>query len=337
MKPCPPTGLDTQLSGSVIGTDPGQQRVILVLAHRPDPTAERLVALLRRMTDCASTVPITPKQGSPHPCENHSWRSARPALPQLVFLDEIATSPSFRHGLDGGRCQTSVRLRDGRSWSDTDLAVVVNRLQFADVPQFSRARAVDREYAVMEFFALLISWLSGLDCPVIQPPSAQALHGRLLSPIAWQSLAVRAGLAVPRLRVVTSPRLFPAAQHPKQPMVPIPHGPDLLGIDLPDLDRDLGADQPLFLGDSFGTDHQTVLVFGEEILGDLPGDLAIPCRRLVRLSGHTLLRIHFSRHCDGDEWLFTGAEPVPNLATSSEIAALARLIVRTQFNTPHTL
>jgi len=332
MTPRPPVGPDTLRSGSVAGTDPENPRVILVLAHRPDPTAERLVALLQRLTDPQSDDPCTRIPQASIPTRDGRIPTTGAARAELVFLDQIATSTSFQHRLDGSICRTSVQLRDGRKWSDSDLAVVVNRLQFADVPHFVRARSGDREYAVMEFFALLISWLSGLTCTVIQPPSAQALHGRLLSPVAWQSLAARAGLAVPRLRIVTRSRQFPSPRLTGQIMKPIPGGPALLGLDLPDIDPELGTDQPLFLGDALGTDSRTILVLGDEILGDLPDELADPCRRLARLSGHTVLRIHFSNRPDRNAWLFTGAEPVPTLSTSTEIAAMARLTLQKVIN-----
>lgn len=294
--------------GPLPSSGPGEPVLVLVLANRPDPTAERLVAVLRRWSREPGVI------GDP------GFRV------ELVFPEELATATRFSHTLEGGCCRSEVRLADGRKFRDAELGVVVNRLLFAEVPQFHRGRPADREYATMEFFALLLSWFAGLPCRVLNPPSAQALHGQLLSTLGWQHLAARAGLPVPVLRVVTSPRRSSSSN--PQPLRPIEGGVGFLGLDLPDVDPELGSDQPQFLGEHFRPNGCQALVLGDDVAGGVPSEIAAGCRQLARLSGHDILRIHFAELASTGHRVFAGAEAVPQVSSSAEVASLARLVVQ---------
>ena len=71
------------------------------------------------------------------------------------------------------------------------------------------AATADRDYARMEMFALLLSWLANPGCPVINRPAPNALAGSAYRPPMWHRLAQIAGLTTVSLVATSSTRRFP--------------------------------------------------------------------------------------------------------------------------------
>ena len=63
----------------------------------------------------------------------------------------------------------------------------------------------DRAYVAAEMTAFLIDWLSSLDCPKLNPPTAGCFSGPMWRPEHWVVKAAAAGLPVEPLRRSTRP------------------------------------------------------------------------------------------------------------------------------------
>jgi hypothetical protein len=272
----------------------------LILCHRCDMTAKRVAALL----------------GSALTNETV----------ELVYLDELIQSPHLSQRLQDRNSSSEFQLWDGRRVGSDDLALVFNRLRYVEIAHFHRAKPAERDYAVSEMFALLVSWLHSLQCPVLNPPSSQSLQGRFLSPLAWQSLALSAGLSVPELRIVTSQR-----RYTERVLPPLPDGAAVLGVspESPAMSQFGGGNWPGVFCTALGTAIRTVLVLGSEVFGDIDGTQEVPCRNLARLSGFDILRLQFVQAARSTAWIFIGADPVPELTSPTEVAALTHFLLRT--------
>ena len=110
---------------------------------------------------------------------------------KLGSAEEIVYAPRWVHRLADPPAESEITLHDGTQIRGPETGVVFNRLQCVDMPHFA---AADREYALMEMHALILSWLASLPCPVINVPAPQGLAGADRSQLAWQYLAAKAGL-----------------------------------------------------------------------------------------------------------------------------------------------
>jgi hypothetical protein len=63
----------------------------------------------------------------------------------------------------------------------------------------------DHAYMQAEFRAVLLAWLAGLACPVINRPNAAHWYGVGAPILAWRRALHRAGLPLPRLMVTSDP------------------------------------------------------------------------------------------------------------------------------------
>lgn len=145
----------------------------------------------------------------------------RVAARLALLLEKMGISPVRRvtelelaharwaHWISGlGNCSTWVRLEDGTVLGP-GLRGVVNRLTTLTLPQ-AVASSADADYARHENFALLISWLAGLRCTVIDRPTASSLGGTGLSHSDWVGRALSAGFCVPPVR---ERRRLPTSRH----------------------------------------------------------------------------------------------------------------------------
>lgn len=255
----------------------------LILAHPGDATATLVAARLRQR----------------HP----------PEETRLVFLDEIIFAPHWAHRLNGGSPRTVLTLRDGAAIQHDQIGVVFNRLRYVDMPRFHASEKIDREYAVMEMFALLLSWLKSLACPIINPISPQSLAGPNHSTLAWQHLAGKAGLPTARMRLTSSLRRYAVPE-----LVACPAGAPTLG------------NVPAWLIEPWGDQIAQALVVGDQVLGNTPDRLIPGCLKLASLSGVELLLIHFASCERKEDWKFNGVDPVPSLTGEAPIQAIVGLL-----------
>jgi hypothetical protein len=221
---------------------------------------------------------------------------------RLVSLAELELSPAWQVHLDDSTRASSVRLHDGSTLSSDGPDVVFNRLQHVRMEHYAAAKPADREYALMEMFALMVSWLTSLPCPVLDRAAPDGLGGRPRSPIGWQILAGRAGLSPMRLLATTSLRRYRVPGWKEL-------DPRLLLPGMEPVPVVAHLDHPAVLAAPIGNETCSGVVVGNEVLGNLPAELVAPCLRLARLAGTTLLRCHFTRDGAGATWLFTGADP----------------------------
>lgn len=157
----------------------GRPRV-LVLATRDDDPARMLADHLGQ-----GTVVVGPQDLS-----RPGWTYAR--KPSL----RTGVSPFGRFRADG-------------------LTAVVSRISAIQPVDLTHVRTGDRDYVAAEMTAFLRAWLTGLPCPVVNPPTATCLSGPALTEHQWVVLCAQ--LSVPvraaRLAVPAVPghRAIPAA------------------------------------------------------------------------------------------------------------------------------
>ena len=266
----------------------------LVLAHHGDDTAARVAALLDQR----------------HP----------PGATRLASMEEIVCAPKWEHRLGPNGVQTELILGDGTMIRSDDIGVVFNRLRAVAVPRFAGAPDAERDYATMEMFALLLSWLRGLPCPVINPPSNQGLSGAHRHLAVWQLLAGKAGLPALRLRLTSNPRRYPDFA---LKLSFCPSGGASAA-------SSAVIDRPTLLAEAVGVHDYSALVIGDAVLGSPTPDLDEPCRRLARSCNQHLLRIYFSSTLEpARPVVFTGADFFPDILDEKPLHVLITLLEET--------
>ena len=242
--------------------------MLLILASRVDEGAEWLAAAMPP----GSAVLVTPADLSVS-----GWRVDSAALEGAVFVA-------------GGRT-VEVRAITG----------VVCLLPYVFDRELVQIEPESRPYVAAEMTAFLRYWLSVLDCPKLNPPSASCLSGPGWRLERWHMAAVAAGL-------------------PTQPLVR----------------RTSGQGVSPFMGNGHAI---TMTVVGESCIG--PGDaaLAAHARALADAAGVGMLSVHFvpaddrageqaltnQRHSSpgaNERYVFAGADCFPDLRSGGMIAAV---------------
>ncbi len=200
----------------------------------------------------------------------------------------------WQHAPDGDG--TRVDLPDGTRLDDRDIGVVLNRLDGIDLPQFARAPAEDRDYAVAEFSALLASWLNGLDVPVANPPGGDNAWAASLHPLGWHALAAAHGLATGDFVVASSVRGGACAGLERVGGSAFPRGCDVAGWYRPA---------------SVGGAVSWAWVFGEACVGLPAAGRAESCAAFVRALGLGYAALGFVP--DGAAWRLVEVAPRPPL------------------------
>jgi len=221
---------------------------------------------------------------------------ARGLTPLEVLTPELLTY-SFRweHRLGGGRPPSvEFTLGDGRRVSGDDIRGVINRLPALPSQVVESMKPEDREYALQEWTALHISWLNGLQVPVINRPGLQGLCGAWRHPSEWIWLAGRAGLETSMCRLGT--------------ILPASSGNEI---------------DPWLSGTMWDAARRaTVLVLdGHPIEADVSSDTAEACGRLGVLSDTRLIGVDV----DVRTGQFLDASPLPDLRRGDEVLVTALL------------
>lgn len=218
---------------------------------------------------------------------------------RLIGTAELSMA-TWSHRLDSaGRPSTMLRLRDGTTIDSGAQVWVAYLASTVLVPRFLRAAAVDRDYAVAEFTALLTSWLNGLGDRVLNAPSGSHPSGPAWSSGRWLMEAAAAGLPVRRSSYATSARL------------------------LPDLGRPGGVlRRPVFPDLETGS---TVLVVGAEPSGLLPDEYRPACSELGKRSGCRVFTLRVVP--EGAECAVASATSAASPTTPEQVSALARFLV----------
>jgi hypothetical protein len=118
----------------------------------------------------------------------------------VVTGDMLGDARTWEHRVRGDVWEVEITLGDDRRISSQSPRAVLNRLSFAPSERLRRVGGEDADYAVQEFQALFLSWLTALPGPMLNRPSPQFLAGHWRNPAGWAVLAARAGLATVPLR-----------------------------------------------------------------------------------------------------------------------------------------
>ena len=120
----------------------------------------------------------------------------------LLTSADLSTVGWHHHLPENGGSQAVV---GGRVVTTKGIAGVLTRLPYVDEGELHHIVPEDRAYVSSEMTAFLVSWLSGLTCPVLNRPSPACLIGPNWRPEQWVHLAAQLGIAVcPVRRDVTT-------------------------------------------------------------------------------------------------------------------------------------
>lgn len=268
-----------------------EPKTFLILAGPGDATADLVASLARSRYGAHAVCVVTPEQ--------------------------VALAPRWTHRVGEHGVSTELVFRDGTAIGSDELAGVLNRVCYVQLPQFQKSRPDDVMYAQAELHALLVSWLAGLRCPVINPATPHALSGVSLSAVRWRMLAGAVGLPSAALRLTSSLRRYPA---PGLVRVADFAGRTWLADSMP---LALG---PATLAQPVGSRTMDALVVGGAVWVDGPASLAAACLRLARAAGVALLRVFFASSADERAWLFAGADALPDVSEPAALSALVDLL-----------
>jgi hypothetical protein len=261
---------------------------ILVLASVSDLTAIRVAAALQRRRGAMGV--------------------------QLRTPQELALAPLWEHRVDDSGVETRIGLHD-----ETQLPnprVIFNRVQQLESWPLQQAQSQDRDYGQAEVWALLLSWLTGASCPVVNRPSPSGLAGNIMRPLVWRRLAQRAGLSSVGLFVTTSTRRFP-----------LPHGVRFRS-DLSWQEPYFRARSPLnqfcWASEAPGAENVVVHVVGGRAFGDVTPAALSACVRLAELAQAELLQVELVRSSMSALGVaFQSANTCPCTEDGGVIAAIA--------------
>ena len=168
---------------------------------------------------------------------------------------------------------------------------VLNRMTVVPPAVVAALEPTDRPYAIQEWMALHISWLSGVRAPVLNVPLVHGLCGALRPPSEWTWLAARAGLRTADFQQ---------------------HAPS---TDADALEHATRAATPRLTPAEYAAYVRTVLVVdGLAIPAGLPDEVEPACGRLGALSQTRLIGVDI----DTRGWQFVDASPRPDLRAGGE-------------------
>jgi hypothetical protein len=205
-----------------------------------------------------------------------------------VLTCEDLSAAGWRHHLP--RRAAGSAVVGGRTIPTAEIAGVLTRWPSVFEQELGQIVAERRAYVASEMTAFLRSWLTELDCPVVNRPSAASLIGPNWRPEQWVHAA--AGLGIPVRPVRRLVRLAGAAEPPPAPQ-----------------------EAP----------YTTVTVVGEAVFGAADPALARHARRLAAAAGVELLAVHWNGP-EGDAKLLS-ADLLPPLGDGAVADALLALLL----------
>ena len=192
----------------------------------------------------------------------------------VLVTSRDLSAPGWRDGL--GLREPGAAVVNGRVVSARDIDGVLTRLPAVDARELTHIVPADRAYVAQEMTAFLVSWLSGLACPVLNRPTPACLAGPAWRRERWIHEAAR--LHIPVRAVHRSVTLAGAGTTDVMPRGPV-----------------------------------TVTIVGDRWFGDADEALARAARRLVSAAGVDLAAVHFSGPGRGAR--LVGADVWPDVAS----------------------
>lgn len=200
-------------------------KIIVVLANRGENTALRLVTQWRRYHAQLMT---------PDDLSHKGWR------------------------FDPDNKSAAMAVIDGKAIAVSEIGGVVMRMSHVDDRRLQRVASPHRATAATQMNAFLLAWLSSLDCPMLNRPSAQTLAGPGWSRETWRQRAASIGIPV---KAATRKLAYPSVS--------------------------------TVSADTFD-DHNTVTIIGKHHIGDVDTVLVQQARSLAKLAGVELISVSFN-------------------------------------------
>jgi len=284
----------------------------VILAHVDDETALRVYAALRA---------------------RHGTQQVK-----IVSSEELALAPYWAHRIENSSCSTTLYLSDGTELSSDRIGVVFNRLRYAAVPHFAHAAEADRSYAADETYALWLSWLASLPCTVVNRPTSRGLGSQNRSMTEWLLLAAKAGFPTRGYHFSSDSRQFPHRDYvPHHRLSPWETNG---GVMFEQLTPPLVERGPTFYLEALHEQRYSLLLIGDEAIGDCAQEFVEAGRRLMTLVGCDLLQITLGpvagAVADGSSasQKICAITDFPDTREPAAIAAIARLLEAKQRMVP---
>jgi hypothetical protein len=113
---------------------------------------------------------------------------------EVVSAPVLSCALRWEHRVSRDGACASLQLADGRRLSSERPVGVLNRVTSVSPDRFVAVAGADRDYALQEMFALLLSVLHALPGPVVNRPTPHGLCGAWRHPSEWTALAAEVGL-----------------------------------------------------------------------------------------------------------------------------------------------
>lgn len=221
-------------------------------------------------------------------------RLERAGLSPLHLIEQsTVTAPLvLRHRVGVGGTSTVLQLATGLEIDSREVRGVLNRTTMLGTDHLARVDPVDREYSLAETYAVFLSWLSGLTCPVVNRPTPTGTAGPLVHPSVLALWGWQCGFAPP----------------------PFEMGSQITG-----------HIHPAGVADGVAPRHNgvtEVLVVGDHVLpAELPLDVRDACLCLARRADVALLGI--ALRAGVERWELLAGTTLPDLRTGGDAGARA--------------
>jgi hypothetical protein len=203
-----------------------------------------------------------------------------------IVRPEALSLAQWSHRVDRvGRATTSVTWPRKAPIEDSQVGAVLNRIRYLPVPRFRAASAKDRDYASLEFHAVVSSWLARFGERSVHAVRRHPVLTPELPLQHWASAAAACGLPVAAQTVASSARALRW--------------------------RVGGASQALADNSPPQAVAGTVLVSGDHTGGALADRCGPQCRAAARALGFPLLEFRFAT--TGGEAVLVDVDPLPPL------------------------
>lgn len=215
--------------------------MLVVLASRHDNVAQELVA---------------------------RWAESGAALLTCADL----SVPGWRYLPDEPERSTAVV--SGRTVAQRDIAGVLVRLPYVSEAEVSQITTSERSYVATEMSAFLLSWLTALQCPVLNRPTPTCLAGPYWRHPQWLHAAAQLGIPVYTTGADEGAGVTPSSSPPAS--------------------------------------RTTVTVVGDQCFGSEDEHLMAQARRLATTAGVELLAVHFLQN--NGTACFLGVDLIPDVS-----------------------
>jgi hypothetical protein len=232
-----------------------------------------------------------------------------------VIPPEILATFQWSHHIDSeGKATTLCKLPNQREFFPDSIGCLFNRLRYVSHIPFAHSLPKNRDYAVAELHALIISWIYELGMRVVNPLSLTSGIVSPISPSKWLSLAQQCGLPIGRYRKATAGSLIGKLLPGEllHPYLDLPGGSGAIPVEVL-------VDKSTFVSE------ESVLVCGDRAFGRLTEEFGVPCLMLANKIKCNLLEIRFG--LIGGQYRVVEISPYPLLENPWAVNVAAQMII----------